>query len=66
MCPLSRTSLHLPPHPTPLGCLRAAGVSALRHTGDPHWLAVSHAVVYMSQIVPPSPSSVVSSFQVFK
>ena len=37
----------LPPHPTPLGCHRAPGLSSLRHTANSHWLAILHTVMYM-------------------
>ena len=57
---------HLLPHPTPLGCHRAPGLSSLCHRANFHWLSILHVVMYMlhvvmymllSQFVPSSPSS---------
>ena len=46
--PLESPSL-LPPHPTPLGCHRAPGLSSLHLTANSHWLAVLHMVMCMFQ-----------------
>ena len=62
--PYSRTSSHLPPHPTPLGCHKAPAFSSLCHASDSHWLSILHMVMYVSmlfsQIIPPSPYPPVS------
>ena len=48
------------PHPTPLGCHRAVGLSSLCHTANTHQLSILHMVIYVSMLisvfVPPSPS----------
>ena len=43
------SSSHLPPHPNPLGCLRAPALSTLIHASNLHWLSVLHMVIYMFQ-----------------
>ena len=49
MCPTSRTSTHLPPHPIPLGCPSALALSALFHASNLDWSSISHMVIYMFQ-----------------
>ena len=40
-------SSHLPPHAIPLGCPRAASLSALLHASYLHWSSVLHTIIYM-------------------
>ena len=40
---------HLPPHPIPLGCLSALGLSALFHTSNLDCSSISHMVIDMFQ-----------------
>ena len=40
---------HLPPHPTPLGCIRAPALGALLHALNSHWSSVLHMVIYTFQ-----------------
>ena len=35
-----------PPHPIPLGCLRALALSALLHALNLHWSSILHMVIY--------------------
>ena len=42
-------SSHLPPHPIPLGCHRAPGLSSPHHTANSHWLSILRGVMYMFQ-----------------
>ena len=43
------TPSHFPPHPIPLGCLRAPALGALLHASNLHWSSVLHMVMYMFQ-----------------
>ena len=43
------TPSHFPPHPIPLGCLRAPALGALLHASNLHWSSILHMVMYMSQ-----------------
>ena len=38
---------HPPPHPTPLDCHGALGLSFLCHIANDHWLSILHMVMYM-------------------
>ena len=40
---------HHPPHPIPLGCLRAPALRALLHASNLLWPSISHMVIYMLQ-----------------
>ena len=40
---------HLPPHPIPLGCLRAPALCALLHSSNLYWSSILHMVIYMFQ-----------------
>ena len=42
-------SLHLPPHPIPLGCPRALTFSGLLHASNLDQSSISHMVTYMFQ-----------------
>ena len=60
MSPPSWTSL--PPPTQPHQCHRALNLSSLLHTANSHWLYSNvYVSVQLSQIVPPSPSSTVST-----
>ena len=53
LCPLPlEPPSHLSPHPTPLACLRALGLSWLNHTENSHWLSVLHMVICMFSCYP--------------
>ena len=39
----------LPPHPIPLGCLRAPALSALLQALNWHWSSILYMVIYMFQ-----------------
>ena len=57
ICPLPpEPPSHLPPHPAPLGCHRALGLSSLRRTENSHWLSILHIVVCMFQCYSPNSS----------
>ena len=43
------TPSHIPPHPIPLGCLRAPALGALLNASNLHWSSVLHMVMYMFQ-----------------
>ena len=47
---------HLPPHPTPLGCHRALGLSSLCHRAHSHWLSIFHIVMNMFPCYSPDSS----------
>ena len=53
------TPSRLAPHPTPLGCLRALGLSSLNHTENSLAIYFTYGDLYVfmlpSQFVPPSP-----------
>ena len=40
---------HLPPHPIPLGWLRAQALSVLPHALNLHWSSILHMVIYRFQ-----------------
>ena len=46
---------YLPPHLIPLGHPRALALSTLSHASNLDRRSVSHMIIYMSQIIPPSP-----------
>ena len=50
---------HFPPHPTPLGCHRALGLSSLCHLANSHWLSIlygnGYVSVLFSQVISPPP-----------
>ena len=48
--------LNLPPYSMPLGCHRAPALDFLCHAANSHWLSILHMAMYMSQVIPPSPS----------
>ena len=51
MClPHPETSFHLPPHPIPLGCLRALTLDALLHASSSHWSSILQMVMNMLQL----------------
>ena len=50
VCPLPpEPPSHLPPHPAPLGCHRALGLSSLHHIANSHQLSILHMELYMFQ-----------------
>ena len=49
MCPPSRNSSYLPPHPIPLGCPSVLALSALFHASNLDRSSISHMVIYMFQ-----------------
>ena len=49
MSPTLEPPSDLPPHPRPLGCHRAPGLSCLHRTADFHWLSILHMAMYMFQ-----------------
>ena len=47
VCPIPlEPPSHLPPHPTPLGCHRALGLSSLHHTANSHRLSILNVAMY--------------------
>ena len=49
--PHPESSLHLPPHPIPLGCPRALALSALLHASNLHWSSILHMVIVFLELV---------------